>query len=85
MDPSTLAVRLRRLVRGFFFLPGLLAGCGVLLAAATVAFDRTQLASDLFRELPYLKISAVGARSLLGTPTGVEAARGQEAAGSYCS
>ena len=42
MDPSTLAVRLRRLVRGFFFLPGLLAGCGVLLAAATVAFDIIQ-------------------------------------------
>ena len=70
MDPSTLAVRLRRLVRGFFFLPGLLAGCGVLLAVVTVAFDRTQLAADLFRELPYLKISAVGARSVLGTIAG---------------
>jgi uncharacterized membrane protein len=70
VDPSTLDVRLRRLVRGFFFLPGLLAGCGVVLAVATVAFDRTQLASDLFRDLPSLEISAVGARSVLGTIAG---------------
>jgi hypothetical protein len=58
---NAFTARIHVLVRGFFFLPGLLAVLGVLLAVATVAVDRSSIATSLFDYVAFLNISADGA------------------------
>ncbi|WP_417772706.1 DUF2254 domain-containing protein [Stappia sp.] len=67
---NAFTARIHVLVRGFFFLPGLLAVLGVLLAVATVAVDRSSIATSLFDYVAFLNISADGARSVLSTIAG---------------
>ena len=70
MFKSLSLLRLQRMVRGFLFVPAVLALCGLLLAGLAVSIDRTDIVDPVFEALPFLNISASGARSVLGTIAG---------------
>lgn len=70
MFKSLSLLRLQRMVRGFLFVPAVLAICGLLLAGLAVSIDRSDLFDPVFEALPFLNISTSGARSVLGTIAG---------------
>ena len=67
---TILLLRLRRLVRGFLFVPAMIASTGVLLAIAATWVDRSGLFEPLFEAVPFLDITVSGARAVLGTIAG---------------
>lgn len=58
------------MVRGFLFIPAVLALLGLVLAPAAVWVDRTDVFGPIFDLVPFLAISASGARAVLGTISG---------------
>ncbi|MBB99267.1 MAG: hypothetical protein CML67_06990 [Rhodobacteraceae bacterium] len=58
------------MVRGFLFIPAVLALLGLVLAPAAVWVDRTDVFGPVFDLVPFLAISASGARAVLGTISG---------------
>ncbi|MBL6430602.1 MAG: DUF2254 domain-containing protein [Alphaproteobacteria bacterium] len=57
-------------MRGFLFIPAVLALLGLVLAPAAVWVDRTDVFGPVFDLVPFLAISASGARAVLGTISG---------------
>ncbi|WP_208979144.1 DUF2254 domain-containing protein [Stappia stellulata] len=57
-------------MRGFLFVPASLALLGLILAPAAVWLDRTDVLGPVFDLVPFLAISASGARAVLGTIAG---------------
>ncbi len=70
MFETILFLRIRRLVRGFLFVPALIALSGVVLALLAAWIDRSGLFDRVFDAIPFLNITASGARSVLGTVAG---------------
>ncbi|SDU03831.1 DUF2254 domain-containing protein [Stappia sp. ES.058] len=70
MEKSSILLRLRRTVRGFLFVPAMLAMLGLVFAPVAVWVDRTDVFTPAFDLVPFLTISASGARAVLGTIAG---------------
>ena len=70
MFTSLSLLRLQRMVRGFLFVPAVMAICGLLMAGAAVSIDRMNVLGSAYDALPFLNISTSGARAVLGTIAG---------------
>ncbi|MGF1475469.1 MAG: DUF2254 domain-containing protein [Geminicoccaceae bacterium] len=65
-----LPTSVRRLVRGFLFIPAMVALTGVVLAIAAVSVDRVDQVQQLLAGFSFLRIDAAGARAVLSTIAG---------------
>lgn len=68
--PAALRPAITRLMRGFLFLPSVLAGSGILLSALSLWLDRSGLLDGWFAVLSFYALDADSARDILSTIAG---------------